>query len=220
MIVEDAYDSYISSMTESQIHAYIKQVGKAANQRLRELEKQGLQNSSAAYRYIKKLDHDGDSAMGKTGAGQIKFNLRVRGKSLNELRHVAAKIDAFMEAKSSTTGGVKAIYAESYKTFEKNYGDKLSFSEFSEAMGYTLLRHFEAIYGSQIAIKIITKAYKDGLTDADIAEALIQAGFTEGTKQSDKPSLSTIENALTTFAQNKKEFDNDGSGIFRNGDEL
>ena len=220
MKVEDAYDDYLSGMTESQIKSYIAQVGKAANQRLRELEKQGLQNSSAAYRYIKKISHDGDAAMGKTNAGQIKFDLRVRGKSLNELRHVAAKIDAFMEAKSSTTGGVKVIYAESYKTFEKNYGDKLDFAKFSEAMSYTLLRHFEAIYGSDIVIKIITKAYKDGLTDQDISEALLQAGFTEGTNKENAPALMTIENALQTFANNKKDFENDGSGIFGENDEL
>ena len=220
MKVDDAYDSYINGMTEKQIKGYLAQVGKAANQRLRELEKQGLQNSSAAYRFVKKLSHDGDAAMGKTGAGQIKFDLRVRGKSLNELRHVAAKIDAFMEAKSSTTGGVKVIYNESYKTFEKNYGDKLNFSAFSEAMSYSLLRHFEAIYGSQIAIRIISGAYKDGLTDEDIAEALMQAGFSENTKNEDAPSLMTIENALTTFAANKKEFENDGSGIFGTNEDL
>ena len=220
MKVEDAYDAYISGMTEKQIKSYIAQVGKAANQRLRELEKQGLQNSSAAYRYVKKISHDGDAATSKTGAGQIKFDLRVRGKSLNDLRHVAAKIDAFMEAKSSTTGGVKSIYSESYKTFEKNYGDKLDFAQFSEAMSYTLLRHFEAIYGSQIAIKIITKAYKEGLTDQDITEALMQAGFTEASTRENAPALMTVENALQTFANNKKDFDNDGSGIFGTGDEL
>lgn len=220
MKVEDAYDAYISGMSEKQIKSYIAQVGKAANQRLRELEKQGLQNSSAAYRYVKKISHDGDAATSKTGAGQIKFDLRVRGKSLNELRHVAAKIDAFMEAKSSTTGGVKAIYDESYKTFKKNYGDKLDFAAFSEAMSYTLLRHFEAIYGSQIAIKIITDAYKDGLNDQDITEALMQAGFTEASTRENSPALMTVENALQTFANKKKDFDNDGSGIFGTGDEL
>lgn len=220
MKVEDAYDAYISGMTESQIKGYIAQVGKAANQRLRELEKQGLQNSSAAYRYIKKISHDGDAAMGKTGAGQIKFDLRVRGKSLNELRHVAAKIDAFMEAKSATTTGVKDIYKEAYKTFEKHYGDKMNFSQFSEAMSYTLLRHFEAIYGSDIAIKIIDKAHSNGLSDADIVEALYQAGFTESTTPDNMPDLATVENALRNFAENKKEFENDGSGIFGEDDEL
>ena len=220
MKVENDYGEYVNTMTEKQLKAYLRQVGKAANQRLRELENQGLQKSSAAYRFIEKISRDGDKAMGKTGAGQIKFDLRVTGKSLNELRHTAARIEAFMGAKSSTTGGVKVIYKEAYKTFEKNYGDKMDFATFSEAMSYTLLRHFEAIYGSQIAIRIINAAQRDGLTNEDIAEALLQAGFTESTKQENAPSLMTIENNLAAFSVNRKDLKNDGRGLFEKSKDL
>ena len=225
MKVNESYNDYISSMTESQIKEYIHTVGKAANQRLRELEKRGMENASAAYRYIKKLARDaektGDYTMSKTGAGQMKFNLRVRGRSLDELRHIAATIENFMEAKSSTTAGVKDIYKEAYKTFEKKYGKEgINFNEFAEAMSMTLFRHFEEIYGSAVAIKIYSQAHAGGLSDADIEEALRAAGFTESTTEDNAPAVITIENKIDEFIANRKDFENNDNGLFDEDDEL
>lgn len=217
---EESYSSYVSNMNETQLKTYIHTVGKAANQRLRELEKQGLERTSAAYRYIEKLGFDKDYATSVTGAGQLKFNLRVRGRSINELRHMVSTIDKFMDAKSSTTGGVKSIYADAYKTFEKNFGNKMNFNEFAESMSYTLLRHFERIYGSTTAIYIIEKGHAGGLSDFEITQALEQAGFTLSSTKEDAPTLGAIVSSLESFIANKKGFENDGKGIFDAGEDL
>lgn len=208
MVVEETFTSVINSMTEGQLKEYIHTVGKAANQRLRELEKQGLQNSSAAYRYIQKIHKMDDYATSTTGAGQIKFNLRVRGRSFDELRHMVATIDDFMEAKSSTTGGVKDIYRQAAETFEEHYEGKFTkedYSKFTEAMSYTLFRNFERIYGSQLAIEYVEHAQgKLGLTWGEMEEAIRSTGFSETTEEGKAPSYYAQIAAADAFASNKK----------------
>ena len=208
MVVEETFSTVINSMTEGQLKEYIHTVGKAANQRLRELEKQGLQNSSAAYRYIQKIHKMEDYATSTTGAGQIKFNLRVRGRSFDELRHMVATIDDFMEAKSSTTGGVKDIYRQAAETFEKHYKGKFTkedYSDFTEAMSYSLFRNFEKIYGSQLAIQYVEHAQgKLGLTWEEMESAIRSTGFTETTKEDKAPSYDAQITAANVFAANKK----------------
>ena len=216
MIVEETFSSAINSMSLGQLKDYIHTVGKAANQRLREMEKQGLQNSSAAYRYVKKQAGGEDYAFSKTGAGQIKFNLRVRGRSFDELRHMVATIDDFMEAKSSTIGGIRDIYKQAADTFGEHYdGDftKEDYAKFTETMSYTLFRNFEKIYGSQLAIEYSRKAESMGLSWNEIEAAIRSTGFSESTKEGEEPSYMAQENALAVFAANKKEMVNNGETI-------
>ena len=218
MTVEETFTDEINSMTEGQLKEYIHTVGKAANQRLRELEKQGLQNSSAAYRYIQKIHKMEDYATSTTGAGQIKFNLRVRGRSFDELRHMVATIDDFMKVKSSTTGGVKVIYSDMAETFQENYGDRFTrdtYAKFTEALSYTLFRNFEKIYGSQLAISFFESGRSLGLTQQEIEEAIRSTGFTENTKEEDAPSYHAQTLSLYEFAQNKKKVRNDGESMFK-----
>lgn len=229
MISEESYSNYVSEMTEGQLKEYIHTVGKAANQRLRELEKRGLQKSSAAYRYIEKLGFDKDYATSKTGAGELKFNLRVRGRNFSELRHMVSTIDKFMEAKSSTVGGVKDIYRQAAETYAKEhegkeFGDAESYKNFTEAMSNTLFRHFEAMYGSQIALRIANQAEAGGLSETDIEEALAAAGFTEGTTREGLPTVSAIERSIDEFIANKKsvvyEKKEESNGLLTPGFEL
>ena len=225
MTASENYGSYVNEMTEGQLKAYIHTVGKAANQRLRELEKQGLQKTSAAYRYIEKLGFDKDYATSKTGAGQIKFNLRVRGRSFSELRHMVATIENFMEARSSTVGGIKAIYQDAYDTYAKNHegkewGDRESFANFAEAMSMTLFRHFENIYGSTVAIEYANKAEAGGLSGDEVEKALREAGFNESTTRDNAPELLTIFGKLDEFIANKKAVKPNEREFTANDDEI
>ena len=225
MTASENYGSYVNEMTEGQLKAYIHTVGKAANQRLRELEKQGLQKTSAAYRYIEKLGFDKDYATSKTGAGQLKFNLRVRGRNFSELRHMVATIDKFMEARSSTVGGIKAIYKDAYDTYAKNHegkewGDRESFANFAEAMSMTLFRHFENIYGSTIAIEYANRAEAGGLSGDEVEKALRDAGFNEATTRETAPELMTIFGKLDEYIANKKAVKPDERKFTANTDEV
>lgn len=224
---EETYSNYVSSMNEKQLKEYIKTVGKAANQRLRELENQGLTSSSAAYRYVQKLTFDEEKArkdaeiptastMGRTAAGEIKFNLRVRGKTLGELRHEVATIEGFMNARSATVTGVKAIYKDAADTFERTHGNeytKEDYARFAEALSYTLFRNFERIYGSEVALEISTEAKAGGLSDEELEEALRQAGFTEDTTEDNAPPVMDILQKVSEFIANKKDVNADEEGL-------
>lgn len=227
MTSEETYSSYVNSMTEKQLKEYLHTVGKAANQRLRELEKQGLQNSSAAYRYAAKIARDKDFAMSKTGAGEIKFNLRVRGRSFNELRHMVATVDSFMNAKTSTVGGIKDVYKQAADTFSSEkydefgnkikdaFGTKEDYARFTEAMSYSLFRNFERIYGSQLTIQYMNLAVDDlGLLLDEIEKAIRDTGFTEKTNHGEEPPYVAQEASAIRFAENKKNMENNGESIF------
>ena len=225
---EETYSNYVSSMTEKQLKEYIKTVGKAANQRLRELESQGLTSSSAAYRYIQKITFDEEKAkkgaevptastMGRTAAGEIKFNLRVRGKTMGELRHEVATIEGFMNARSSTVTGVKAIYKDAADTFERTHGKEYTkgdYARFAEALSYTLFRTFERIYGSEIALEVSQKADQGGLSIDEIEEALREAGFTEDTTEDNAPAVNEVMQKIDEFIANKKDVEADEEGLY------
>lgn len=221
MITEESYSNYVASMTVPQLKEYIHTVGKAANQRLRELEKQELNTSSAAYRYVEKIHRDKDYATASTQTGQIKFNLRVRGRSQAELRHMVSIIDSFMEARSSTTRGTRDIYKDAAETFKTEkvdqdgnikpaWGTKEDYKYFTETLSYSkLFRAFTNMYGSDIAIKISRQADAGGLSNEDLKKALEEVGFTDTTAASDAPSFREIQNKIDEFIANKKEIPTD-----------
>lgn len=116
-----------------QLTRYIQQTGKAANQRLRQLEgktkkttKSGayedFSRSSNAYNYAKrqaeKEQRRGtERVYGFTGAGEAKFLTTTKGLSLEQLEERAAAIRRFMEARTSTVGGVRNVLHESYERY-------------------------------------------------------------------------------------------------------
>ena len=68
--------SYFFGYSERQLIDYIKSVGKAQNQRLRELEKRNLAKPSVAYKYLMKEKKRDNVNLALTQKGQIKFDLK------------------------------------------------------------------------------------------------------------------------------------------------
>lgn len=145
----------ISKASIKELKSYIKNVGKAQNQRLRELEKKDLAKSSLAYKHIEKLDYMHDDAISKTRKGQIKFNLRVRTKDINQLRHQAKLIHDFANAKTSTPTGIKNMTYKGFEKFKKEYESKFGteydkdFRYFAEFYTNEKVKRFSEMYGSQ-----------------------------------------------------------------------
>lgn len=218
--VEESIMNEIASMDEQHIKDYIHQVGKAANQRLRELEKHGLEKASPSYRFIERLAHDKDYATSATGAGQVKFNLRVRGRTMAELRHMANTIEKFMNAPTSTVTGVKATFEDARKTFEKNHPDaNFDYKDFAQSFSYGVLANFARVYGSDEMIKLQSKT-AGKMTEEEVIFVLESVGFHADTKPGQGPALGTIYGALDAFMDARKDLSNDGSGIFDEGEEM
>lgn len=224
MKVKETYSAYISEMSDARLKAFIQSQGKTANQRLRELEKQGLETSSAAYRYANRLLADGDTAMTTTKAGELKFNVNTRGKSQAELRHMAATIRGFMQAKTSTTTGLNRAAKKAYETFTSNPANAgVDYKEFSESLSISIFANFAQIYGSDQLRDLMTKT--KGMSQRDIEKVLHKAGFYARTKRK-VPPISRIDDEIDNFRANSKpvptvdDLTSDKYGVFGSDDIL
>lgn len=110
----------ISSMTREQLVSWLGTASKRANQRMRQLEKDRLATSSAAYNRIKSYEVDHSSSLAKTKHGETKFKTSFKGRTIQDLRRQAKDVLKFLDAKTSTSKGTKAKYSKSYNTFVEN----------------------------------------------------------------------------------------------------
>ena len=150
---------------------------KRANQRLRELEKQGMQNSPA-YKAAERLVMAGDEAMtmgthtDKSGnqSKVIKFNTNVRKLSYNQRRHLEATVRKFLEAESSTTKGAKAIverakqaYKEKSEKMGANTKNEKEFDYWLNIWNTAIVKEYKLMYGSDETHSIIIELYNSTL---------------------------------------------------------
>lgn len=204
----------IGSMKEAEKEAYynelkkyVKSMGKTANQRLRELEKQDLARSSRAYSYIESLEFDKDrkAFLSQTGKGEIKFRTATRGVSLESLELEARTIESFIQARTSTTSGVRHVTTEAYEAYKEQYPDKTpSFQDFSEIYTKSLIQNMLSIYGSDKVLQVQEIAGSD-ITAEEISKVLEEIGLTEQTKEKDKnkPKWKDIVEAFEEFKKSK-----------------
>lgn len=113
---------------------------KRANQRLRQLEKDGLANESKAYQYIMKKANKNMFSKTKvkmfsvTRSGEIKFRTdlaKLKKENKNVYRALIKNVEGFLESKSSTKIGIEESHKKSFEKF-KDYGYKGTFNEWSD----------------------------------------------------------------------------------------
>lgn len=114
---------------------------KRANQRLRQLEKDDLANTSKAYQYItnKALKNLSGKTKVKmfsyTRSGEIKFrtDLATLKKQNSKVYKALVKtVQGFLDTKTSTRIGIEDSYKSSYEGFKNTTGYSGSFSDFSD----------------------------------------------------------------------------------------
>lgn len=139
---------------------------KRANQRLRELEKQGLINSPA-YKAAERLAAIGDKAMStgthtdKQGVKTkvIKFNTNVRSLNYNQRRHLEAEVERFLSAESSTTKGARAIVERARKAYnekaKKEFGRDIGADEWLNIWEAGIVKQYKLLYGSDETFSLV-----------------------------------------------------------------
>lgn len=143
---------------------------KRANQRLRELEKQGFKNSPA-YRAIERLELIGDKAVtsgihtenkGKPNEKKtrvVKFNTNIRKLNYNQRRHLEAEVSRFLQAESSTVKGSKAIAERARQAYNekanKEFGQDLGFDEWLNIWSMGIVKDYKRMYGSDETFSLI-----------------------------------------------------------------
>ena len=138
--------------------AYPAKLVKAANERLRKLEKvhkgykQGkrLAQSSEVYQSIEDYATSYPKTKGKIYKRNKEGNVRFINQtefdklSAQDKKYYVERINAFLESKSSTASGIKAAHRKSYDTFMDRYGDKFP------DMSFDMYEEFFDVYNSNM----------------------------------------------------------------------
>lgn len=165
------------NLKESTMKAVLRVYTKAANQRLKALEKAGLAKSSNAYRYMENqlragfnyvTQTTGTTVRGRqTEAGHIKFRTNFRGMSMEEMRQELRELDTFLfRSKTSTVKGVKEHYKKIKESIENNrynrrvaeFFKEKTMEEFAEFWENQQLAKVYEMFGSSMAVEVVQAA--------------------------------------------------------------
>jgi hypothetical protein len=134
---------------------------KRANQRLRQLEKDGLENSPA-YKAAERLALSGAGYMSRTGKGEIKFSTDIRHLSTTQKMALREQVGRFLAAKTSTKSGIKEVKenVKKYSERAKDDGINLEDIDLTEALNIwdtAIVRQYVRMYGSHETNYIVNK---------------------------------------------------------------
>lgn len=141
----------------------VRALTKRANQRLRQLERSGVVQQSRAYRYVKRLVFDKQiyDVVDLTNKGEPKFKTSYSKMNNRQLKRQIREIETFLQAKTSTVGGVRQAYEKAYKTYSRIYNDNLTFEEYSNLFDETNLKWYSNTYGSKELNKLVSQYGED-----------------------------------------------------------
>lgn len=137
---------------------YPAKLVKAANERLRKLEKvhkgykegKSLAQSSEVYQSIEDYATSYPKTKGKiykrNKEGNVRFINQSEFEKLSEQdkKYYIERIEAFLSSKSSTASGIREAHKKSYDTFMRNYGDKFP------DMSFEMYENFFDVYNSNM----------------------------------------------------------------------
>lgn len=151
----------------------LRTYSKTANQRLRELEKQGLEMQSNAWKAIRDYAYDSADFIAYDSKGRFKFKTNTRGMTREQLQEEVKQLHKFLfEAKTSTVKGTKAHYEKIRESIGKSKKTKrgqtkskrlrdffgnMSDLEFAEFWSYANIEKVMKMYGSEVGVLIVTE---------------------------------------------------------------
>ena len=159
------------------IAAEVSKMAKTANQRLREIEKRGLQSPSHAYRYVERLYADQDSATDVDSRGRFKWSTNTRKKTYQELQHEKAELERFLyHAHTSTVSGTRAQYSKGYQTYKNKMAGlgrvPLSEQDYADMWRQKNMQSRKKDYGSDQIMDIYEAGVEQGLSIEEITNML------------------------------------------------
>ena len=147
--------------------SYPAKLVKAANERLRKLEKvheglkkgRPLSQSSEAYQSIEEYATSYPKTKGKIYKRNKEGNVRFINQtefdklSAQDKKYYVERINAFLESKSSKAGGIREAHRKSYNTFMDRYGKQFPdmnfemYEEFFEVYNYNMVEDSKDHFG-------------------------------------------------------------------------
>lgn len=165
--------------SRKQLAADVARMSKTANQRLREIEKRGLEKASNAYRYVETLAFDKehhDSAIATDSKQRMKWNTNTRRMTYQQLVHEKTELERFLyHSKTSTVSGIKKMYSEGYNKFKERTNSNISFEDYADMWKMSNLKAAFKAYGSSEIQKRIAQAMDSNVTLDDINNLLAES---------------------------------------------
>lgn len=166
-------NTYISSLSQKELRAFIASVGKTVNQRIVRLANSEYADASHLLSHIEKQVVQGSTLYKETASGNIAYNLNTRGLTFGEMRHLASEIAKSYNAKTSTIKGIKEMYQKMADTLNEGQQIKLKPEDIGEIFrvynesGIANNKNF----GSEQVVETARK-YQDKLSTAEIQDVI------------------------------------------------
>ena len=135
------------SVSRETLERTVARAAKAANSRLRRLERKG-ESGNAYGRAMRNLD------------GRKRFYEYTRNKTLGELRTEYGYLRDFLSSKSSTIQGLQSINYSRYRTAVDN-GFTGTKDEFDTIISQVFSEYSEQLFSSDVLYKSVTSGYSD-----------------------------------------------------------
>lgn len=198
-------------------------LAKRANQRLREIEKQGLQTSSNAYRYVERVEYDetrkgskyrltSRQTQGKN-KGKIKFNTNFKSMTDEEILKSIKSLDSFLNAPTSLTKGVRSKINKLTDKFNKKLSEEGSDveyteEEFSEIMSADLTGELFKIYDPSDIMRLMAQAGEEATKAMeDVLRALVEREHKSISELASAKilTLDRLQDELTNWSNNTND---------------
>lgn len=161
----------IAEMDRPIAEKHLKKAAHAANQRLREIEKQGLQEESA-YSIVRRAQQ----ARGIT-RDKARFPEAFSTMSDREFRQTVRAIEKFMEAETSTLSGIKTVSRKVVKAVReklnnrgRNIGDKATDKDLIKFLSSQEFRRLRQMYPSDELIEDFIVEVNNGRNSQQIID--------------------------------------------------
>lgn len=135
-------DDWIEIATGAELVEEVERLAKRANQRLRQIEKSGLAESSAAYRAVERRVYDNQAGYQTSRQGNIGFSRKFKGMARGALVKLKKELSSFLGTTTSTVSGYKRAQERSYETYKKRYGSTMSKAEYKRFWGSESVKTF------------------------------------------------------------------------------
>lgn len=168
--IDDNYVKHFETkpqdLSKEELQVAIKSMSKTANQRLRQLEKQGFTELNA---YRKVLSNSQKmSIFDYTKKGEIKFSGKTKNKTYNQLEQEFSELQKFLTAKTSTVKGIKEKYEKATKKVNEKFGVNLTTQQIGELFESEIIQNSSNRFGSDKVLSIISRYNISDLPSNDI----------------------------------------------------
>ncbi len=169
--------------------AKIGSLAKRMNQRLRELEKQGLAQASNWYKYIERDAYDNKSYLTRTKDGKIKFRTDITKMKPQTLRSLIRKLEESEKAKTSTVKGIKRAYKKGFEKFketakeDEEAAENINYEDFTEFWRDHRFKEAIRNFGYSETMNLIGEALANGISYDDILDELVSTITVKSVKE-------------------------------------